>query len=85
MRAKYKIGTLVEVNTETGSRYLKVDAIIIDKDGVSYGFAPGGPDDEDIREENVLAAYRPMVARVRKQAKKSSPRAKAQPPVELRA
>lgn len=63
MKAKYKIGTLVELN---GGTFTKVNAIIISENGVNYS----GANVDNFGEGDVTQAYRPLTARAPRGSKK---------------
>ena len=76
-RAKYKLGTLIQVDTGTGTEHGTVDAILTHKEGYAYRLE--GKDDEFIKEEDITAAFRPVVARKAAPAKKSAAKKAAAP------
>lgn len=68
-KAKYKLGTMIQVTTEEGSEHGIVKAIVTSENGHQYSFAS---DDfsELIDEESVTGAFREVVARKPKAQKK---------------
>lgn len=82
-KAKFKLGTLVEVRSDGGNYLAKITAIIATNDGYMYRVsAEGRETDEEIFETDVVAAYKPVVPReprerktkTAKSSKKSSSR-----------
>lgn len=83
-RAKYKLGTLIQVDTGSGTEHGTVDAILTHKEG--YAYRMEGKEDEFVKEEDITNAFRPVVAR-KAPTKKAAPKkaAAAKKPVAQKA
>jgi hypothetical protein len=64
MKAKYKLGTVVEVNLPetTGTSFLKIEEINLSENGVNYSGLIGG-DSVSFGENLIVGAYRPVTIR----------------------
>lgn len=74
MKAKYKIGTLVEIkDSVTGETfYLKIKCIILNSEGISYEL----DGERHCEEHNILASYKETKARAKRGAAKKPRREK---------
>ncbi len=71
-RAKFKLGTLVEIGTGEDNQDIEfgvVTAVITTREGYAYKV-----DENEVKEDQILNGYRPIVAR---QVKKSAPKKNA--------